>query len=68
MNLANLFGKNKISMEERAEWVESQREMILKAKRRLGGSVGQVAQEPLKEEHREWWCSASDGCLLGLGA
>lgn len=31
MNLANLFGKNKISMEERAEWVESQREMILKA-------------------------------------
>ena len=31
VNLANLFGKNKISFQERAEWVESQREMILKA-------------------------------------
>eukprot|EP00913_Durusdinium_trenchii_P024812 g23288.t1 len=50
VNLANLFGKNKVSLEDRAAWVDAQRETIVK-----------VVKDPLKAENVEWWSKADDG-------
>lgn len=50
VNLANLFGKNKVSLADRAAWVDAQKETIL-----------QVAKDPLNEENIKWWSSADDG-------
>jgi len=50
VNLANLFGRNKVPLTERAAWVDEQREQIFK-----------VVDAPLDEENRKWWTNASDG-------
>eukprot|EP00437_Effrenium_voratum_P026582 CAMPEP_0181400584 /NCGR_PEP_ID=MMETSP1110-20121109/2189_1 /TAXON_ID=174948 /ORGANISM="Symbiodinium sp., Strain CCMP421" /LENGTH=1047 /DNA_ID=CAMNT_0023522685 /DNA_START=38 /DNA_END=3178 /DNA_ORIENTATION=- len=50
VNFANLFGKNKISFEERADWVDAQRDWIL-----------EVAADPLSPSSVARWSNADDG-------
>lgn len=50
VNLANLFGHNKISFDERVAWVEEHKDSILKA-----------AEDPLSPESIEFWSNAGDG-------
>lgn len=50
VSVANLHGKNKISLEDRVRWVDDRKDIIL-----------QVAKDPFSPESIEHWADADDG-------
>ncbi|CAE7469482.1 RPOT2 [Symbiodinium sp. CCMP2592] len=50
VGIANLHGKNKISLEDRVRWVDNRKDIIM-----------QVAENPLSPESIEHWADADDG-------